>query len=106
MIPTKYNKLFIEIDSGKLMSLLKYKRLIREEIQKMGIPPFYTAYSLKHATIQKLIRSKMELSKINKVVRFALNSTVALGYYSPTASNEKTITILIKKCYTTSKRKS
>jgi hypothetical protein len=63
----------------------------------MGIPPFYTAYLLKHTAIQKLVRSKMELSKINKVARFALNSTVALGYYSPTASNEETITTLMEK---------
>jgi hypothetical protein len=79
------------------MSLSKYRRLIREEMQKMGIPPFYTAYSLKHAAIQKLVRSKMELSKINKVTRFTLNSTVALGYYSPTASNEEAIATLMEK---------
>jgi hypothetical protein len=35
MLPHKYNKLFIEIDTKKLMSLSKYKRLIREEMQKM-----------------------------------------------------------------------
>jgi hypothetical protein len=74
MIPTRCNKLFIEIHSGKLMSLSIYKKLIREEMQKMEIPPFYTAHSLEYAAIQKLVRSKMELSKINKVVRFALNS--------------------------------
>jgi hypothetical protein len=35
------------------MSLSRYKRLIKNEMQKMGIPPFFTAYSLKHAAIQK-----------------------------------------------------
>jgi hypothetical protein len=43
----------------------------------------------------------MELSKINKVARFALNSTVALGYYSPTASNG----YFYRKRYRTSKKK-
>jgi hypothetical protein len=38
----------------------------------------------------------MEFSKINKVAGFALNSTVALGYYSPPASNEETFVILQK----------
>jgi hypothetical protein len=46
MIPTRCNKLFIEIDSKKLMSLSKYKKLIREEIQKMGIYCiFFKTYS-------------------------------------------------------------
>jgi hypothetical protein len=63
------------------MSLSKYKKLIREEIQKMNITPFYTFYFLKHVAIQKLVWLKMELPKINKVDRFVLNSTVALGYY-------------------------
>jgi phage FluMu protein Com len=53
MICTGCNKLFIETNTKKLISLSKYKKLIREEMQKMGIPPFYTAYSLKHTTIQK-----------------------------------------------------
>jgi siroheme synthase (precorrin-2 oxidase/ferrochelatase) len=39
----------------------------------------------------------MELSKINKVVRFALNSTIVLGYYSSLVSNEETIAALIEK---------
>jgi hypothetical protein len=40
----------------------------------------------------------MELSKINKVAtRFALNSIIALGYYSVIASNEEAIATLIEK---------
>jgi hypothetical protein len=50
------DKLFIEIDTRKLMSLSKYKRLIREKMQKIRIPLFYTAFSLKHAAILKLVR--------------------------------------------------
>jgi hypothetical protein len=54
----------------------------------------------------KKVRSKMELSKINKVAKFALNLTVALKYYSPTTSNEKNNTYNNRKrCYRTSKRK-
>jgi hypothetical protein len=97
MILYECDKLLIEIDTKRLMSLSRYKRLIREEMQKIKIPPFFIEYSLKHASIQKLVRSKMELSKINKVARFASNSTVALGYYSPTASNEEAIAILMEK---------
>jgi superfamily II RNA helicase len=37
MINTKSNKLFIDRDTEVLMSLSKYKKLIREEMQKMGI---------------------------------------------------------------------
>jgi hypothetical protein len=50
-----------------------------------------------HQDQNHLVRSKMELSKINKVVRFALNSTIALGYYSFTASNEEAIATLMEK---------
>jgi hypothetical protein len=63
----------------------------------MGIPPFYTEYSLKHAGIRKLVRSKIELSKINKMARFTLNSIIVLGYYSLTASNKEVIATLIEK---------
>jgi hypothetical protein len=63
-------------------------------MQKMNIPSFHTAYSLKYAAIQKLVRLKMELSKISKVARFTLNSTIILEYYSPTASSEEAITTL------------
>jgi hypothetical protein len=93
------------MNAGKLMSLSKYKRLIREEMQKIDIPPFYTACFLKHGVIQKLVRSKMELSKINKVVRFVLNSIVVLGYHSPIASNEETIVTLIEKDLNLKRRK-
>jgi hypothetical protein len=100
MIPFGCDKLFIEMES-------KYKRLIREEIQKMGIHPFYTAYCLKHAAIQKLVRSKIELSKINKVARFALDSTIALGYYSLYSFQRRSNSYINgKRCYTTSRRKS
>jgi hypothetical protein len=93
MTTIRSNKLFIDINTKKLMSLSKYK-INKRENAKMGITPFYTTYSLKLAAIQKLVRSKME---INKVARFALNSTIALKYYFPTASNEESITTLVEK---------
>jgi hypothetical protein len=39
---------------------------MHKEIQKMGIPPFFTTYSLKHAVIKKLVCLGMELPKINQ----------------------------------------
>jgi hypothetical protein len=71
-------------------------------MQKMNTFPFYTTYSLKHAAIKKLVRLKMELSKIN--AKFALNPTVIFGYYSPT-SNEETIVTLIEKNIESQKEK-
>jgi hypothetical protein len=38
----------------------------------------------------------MKVSKINKVARFTLNSTIALGYYSPT-TYEEAIAMLMEK---------
>jgi superfamily II DNA helicase RecQ len=77
------NAVFIDLKSRSKISFDKYKKLVLQEMRKMNIPPFFTIYSLKHTTIQKLVRSKMELAKINKVGRFASGSTTALNYYSP-----------------------
>jgi histone H3/H4 len=85
MTITKTNRLFVDKDTGKLMSFKKKK------CKK------WTYLHFNKVAIQKLVRSKMEISKINKVAKFALNSTIALWHYSPTASNKKTIDTLIKK---------
>jgi hypothetical protein len=61
-------------------------------MQKMGIPPFFTAYSLKHTAIEKLVYSKM-----NKSARLAMNSSVALSHYSPLAANDNAVCIIISK---------
>jgi hypothetical protein len=46
MLPHECNKLFIELDTKKLMSLSRFKKLIKDEMQKMGIPPlFFKTYS-------------------------------------------------------------
>jgi hypothetical protein len=98
----KTNKLFTDKDTGVLMSLSKYKRLIREEMQKMNITLFYTAYSLKHVAIQKLVRSKKELFKINKVARYALNSTIKIPQQLVIKNNG----YFNRKKYKTSERKN
>jgi hypothetical protein len=40
MLIYKTNELFTSKDTGSLMSLSKYKRLIKEEMQKKNTPPF------------------------------------------------------------------
>jgi hypothetical protein len=69
--------------------------MMHKEMQKMGIPPFFTAYSLKHTATEKLVRSGMEIPKINKSARLAMNSSVALSHYSPLAANNNAVCILI-----------
>jgi hypothetical protein len=71
--------------------------MMHKEMQKMGIPPFFTAYSLKRTAIEKLVCSGMELPKINKSARLAMNSSVALSHYSPLAANNNVVCILISK---------
>jgi hypothetical protein len=63
----------------------------------MGIPAFFTAYSLKHAAIEKLVHLKIKLPKINKSVRLVMNSTVALTHYSLWAASNNTVCALITK---------
>jgi hypothetical protein len=43
---------------------------MHKKMQKIRIPIFFTAYSLKHVGIEKLVCLKMELPKINKSARF------------------------------------
>jgi hypothetical protein len=57
MTTIKSNKLFINKDMRRLMSLSKYKKLIREEMEKMGISLFYIAYSLKHKIKNGIIQN-------------------------------------------------
>jgi hypothetical protein len=37
--------------------------------------------------INKLLGLGLELAQINKVARYALNSTMALAHYNPTSTN-------------------
>jgi 5'-3' exonuclease len=71
--------------------------MMHKEMREMGIPAFFTAYSLKHAAIEKLVRLGMELPKINKSTRLDMNSTVALSHYSPLAPSNNTVCALITK---------
>jgi hypothetical protein len=60
----------------------------------IGIDQSYGPYSLKHAAINKLFSLGLELAQINKVARYALNSTMALTHYNPTSTNEKALQLL------------
>jgi site-specific recombinase XerD len=55
ILPT--NKLFINRVTGNPISRSKYTTMMHKEMQKMGIPTFFTAYSLKHAAIEKLVKN-------------------------------------------------
>jgi hypothetical protein len=70
MILPNTKRLFFNRITGIPIPLSTYTSLMHKEMQKMGIPPFFTVYSLKHATIEKLVRLGMELPKINKSARF------------------------------------
>jgi hypothetical protein len=75
-------KLFVDKVTGKPISKSKYTSMMHKKMQKMGIPTFFTAYSLKHVTIKKL-------------AKLAMNSTVALSHYSPLAAKIQTEVIEI-----------
>jgi hypothetical protein len=90
-------RLFVNRITGNPIPLSTYTSKMHTEMQKMGIHPFFTAYSLKHAAIKKLVCLGMELPRINKSARLAMNSSVALSYYSPLAANNNAICLLITK---------
>jgi hypothetical protein len=90
-------RLFVGRLTGNPIPRSRYTSMMHKEMQKMGIPPFFTAYLLKHAAIEKLVHSKMEIPKINKSARLAMNSSVTLSHYSPLAANENAVCILISK---------
>jgi hypothetical protein len=58
------------------------------------IDQFYGPYSLKHVAINKLLSLGPELAQVNKVARYALNSTIVLAHYNPIISNEKALQFL------------
>jgi hypothetical protein len=71
------------------MSLSTYRKLITQGLTDMGINLKHGPYSLKHAAIDKVFRLNLTLQQINKVARYAVNSTIALAHYNPTSSNNK-----------------
>jgi hypothetical protein len=95
LLPVK--RLFVDKIMGNPIFRSKYTSMMHKEMQKMGIPIFFTTYSLKHAAIEKLVCLKKELPKINKSARLAMNSTVALKHYSPLAASKNTVCALITK---------
>jgi hypothetical protein len=80
VIPTP--KLFVERISSNPISRSRYTSMMHKEMQKMGIPTFFTDYSLKHAAIEKLVCLKMELPKINKSARFYSSSYTLFAFSS------------------------
>jgi site-specific recombinase XerD len=73
------------------MTLSAYQKLIRQGMSDIGIDESYGPYSLKHASISKLFSLGLELAQVNKVARYALNSTMALACCNLTNTNEKAL---------------
>jgi hypothetical protein len=68
--------------------------MTRQGMPDTGIDQTYDPYSLKHAAINKLFSLGLELEQVNKIARYALESTMALTHYNPTSTNEKTLQLL------------
>jgi hypothetical protein len=94
LIPKDSNLLFIIQNTKDKISLSAYRKLIRQGMTDIGIDKSYGPYSLKHAAISKLFSLGLELAQVNKVARYALNSTMALAHYNPTSTNEKALHLL------------
>jgi hypothetical protein len=94
LIPKDSTSLFVIQNSKDKMSLSAYRKLIKQAMLDMGIDQSYGPYSLKHAAINKLFSLGMQLPQINKVARYALNSTMVLAHYNPTSTNEKALQLL------------
>jgi hypothetical protein len=87
LIPKNTESLFVTKKSNKTMCFSVYKKLIRQNLTDIGIDSKYGLYSLKHTAINKLFRLNLTVQQINKVARYALNSTMALAHYNPTSSS-------------------
>jgi site-specific recombinase XerD len=89
LIPKDSDSLFVIQNTKDKMTLSAYRKLIRQGMSDIGIDQSYGPYSLKHAAISKLFSLGLELAQVNKVARYALNSTMALAHYNPISINEK-----------------
>jgi hypothetical protein len=94
LIPKDSDSLFIIQNTKEKISLSAYRKLIRQGMSNMGIDQSYGPYSLKHVANNKLFSLGLELTQINKVARYALNSTMELAHYNPTSTNEKALQLL------------
>jgi hypothetical protein len=65
VIVPNIKRLFVDRLMGNPIPRSRYTSMMYKEMQKMGIPPFFTTYSLKHTAIEKLVCSGMEIPKIN-----------------------------------------
>jgi hypothetical protein len=77
-----------------MVSFSAYRNLIKQGLMDMGINSNYGPYLLKYVITEKLIRLGLDISQINKVARYALNSTMALAHYNLTSSNIRAIALL------------
>jgi hypothetical protein len=75
--------LFVNPKRGSHISYGEYRKLLEEAFVDMHIPEGFSAYSLKHAAISKLVRLKVQNSYINQAARFSNNSNVATTHYAP-----------------------
>jgi CRISPR/Cas system CMR subunit Cmr4 (Cas7 group RAMP superfamily) len=89
-------RLFIDRVSGKPISRFKYTSMTYKEIKYGNSCVFYSVL-IKICCYRKIGSLKMELPKINKSTRLAMNSTVALTHYSLLAANNNTVCALITK---------
>jgi site-specific recombinase XerD len=94
LIPKDSDSLFVIHNTKNKMTLSAYWKLIRQGMSDIGIDQSYGPYSLKHTAISKLFSLGLELAQVNKVARYALNSTMALAHYNPTSTNEKALQLL------------
>jgi hypothetical protein len=94
LIPKNSNSLFVIQNTKDKMSLSAYRKLIRQVMPDIGIDESYGPYSLKHTAISKLFSLGLELAQVNRVARYALNSTMALAHYNPTSTNKKALHLL------------
>jgi site-specific recombinase XerD len=94
LIQKDSDSLFVIQNTKNKMTLSACRKLIRQGMSDIGIDQSYGPYSLKHAAINKLFSLGLELAQVNKVVRYALNSIVALAHYNPTSTNEKALQLL------------
>jgi hypothetical protein len=91
LIPKDSNSLFVIRNTKDRMTLSAYRKLIKQGMLDIGIDKSYGPYSVKHSAISKLFSLGFELAQVNKVARYALNSTMALTHYNPTSTNEKAL---------------
>jgi hypothetical protein len=75
----------------------EYSSMIKTTFKIIGVLDIYGPYTLKHTAITKLVKMGVELPIINKSARYALNSTIALKYYTTMNTSSRTTALLAIK---------